>query len=67
VAERRSQEGADPEADLPVAATAADILLVVAGGVGVKQTLIPNWAGGARAVTVPIRPAGGGTGNRTPG
>ncbi|GAC1657327.1 MAG: hypothetical protein NVS9B1_14780 [Candidatus Dormibacteraceae bacterium] len=54
VAQRRREDGDDPAADLPVAALAADILVVVAGGVGVKQTVIPSWSGGARAVTVPI-------------
>ena len=35
-----------------VAERAEDILVVVAGGVGVKQTIVPNWNGGSRAVTV---------------
>jgi len=34
----------------------SDILMVVAGGVGTKQTIIPCWAGGSEPVTVPIRP-----------
>lgn len=28
-----------------------DVLVVVAGGVGIKQTVVPNWSGGSRAVT----------------
>ena len=28
-----------------------DVLVVVAGGVGTKQTVVPNWSGGSRAVT----------------
>ena len=39
---------------LRVARRADDILIVVAGGVGVKQAVIPNWNGGSRAVTVPV-------------
>ena len=41
-------------AALRVAADADDILVVVAGGVGVKQTFVPNWNGSSRAVTVAI-------------
>lgn len=33
------------------AASPADVLVIVAGGVGVKQTIVPNWNGGSRAVT----------------
>lgn len=36
---------------LRVAETPEDVLVVVAGGVGIKQTVMPNWNGGARAVT----------------
>jgi hypothetical protein len=36
---------------LRVARQPEDILVVVAGGVGVKQTVVPGWAGGSRAVT----------------
>lgn len=39
---------------LRVAASADDVLVVVAGGVGVKQTVAPNWNGGSRAVTRPV-------------
>ena len=41
---------------LQVADTPDDVLVVVAGGVGVKQTVVPNWTGGTRAVTRPIGP-----------
>jgi hypothetical protein len=39
---------------LHVAAVPDDLLVVVAGGVGIKQTVIPNWNGGSRAVTTPL-------------
>lgn len=39
---------------LRVAAAPDDILVVVAGGVGLKQTVLPNWNGRSRAVTVPV-------------
>ena len=39
---------------LRVALKAEDILIVVAGGVGVKQTFVPNWNGSSRAVTVVV-------------
>ena len=41
-------------AALRVARHADDVLIVVAGGVGVKQAILPNWNGGSRAVTVPF-------------
>jgi hypothetical protein len=31
-----------------------DVLLVVAGGVGIKQTVVPGWSGGSQPVTVPV-------------
>jgi hypothetical protein len=37
---------------LRVAAAPEDILVVVAGGVGVKQTIAPAWAGGSVPITV---------------
>jgi hypothetical protein len=40
---------------LRVAETAADILIVVAGGVGIKGAYAPNWGGGSRAVTRKVR------------
>jgi hypothetical protein len=39
---------------LRVAAKATDILLVVAGGIGVKAAYIPTWGGSTRAVSRPI-------------
>lgn len=41
-------------APLRVATAPEDILVVVAGGIGVKQTFVPNWNGSSRAVTVVI-------------
>lgn len=37
--------------DLCVAAQAADIMLVVVGGVGAKSTYVPTWGGTTKAVT----------------
>ena len=45
-----------PDSTLQVAAVPEDILIVIAGGAGIKQTVIPNWNGGARAVTAAIAP-----------
>lgn len=39
-----------------VAASAADVHVVVTGGAGVKMLLLPGWSGGSRSVTVPVRP-----------
>lgn len=39
---------------LRVAIDPQDILVVVAGGVGVKQTFVPNWNGSSRAVTIAV-------------
>jgi hypothetical protein len=39
---------------LRAAASPDDLTLVVCGGVGTKQTVIPCWAGGSRPVTKPI-------------
>jgi hypothetical protein len=47
--------GADPPPLLRVAAHPEDILVLVAGGVGIKQTLMPNWNGRSLAVTVPLQ------------
>jgi hypothetical protein len=43
-------------ADLSVAASAADVHVVVTGGAGVKMQLLPGWMGGTRSVTVPVEP-----------
>jgi hypothetical protein len=42
--------------DAAVAASAADVHVVVTGGVGVKMLLLPGWSGGSRSVTVPVTP-----------
>lgn len=43
---------------LRVADRSEDVLVVVAGGVGIKQAVLPNWNGGALAVTRPVRCSG---------
>lgn len=50
-AARREAGDLDPDAPLAVAARSADIMLVVAGGIGVKSTFLPGWPGGTRSVT----------------
>ncbi len=45
----------DPGAALRVAERAADIMIVVAGGVGVKAAYVPTWGGSTRAVSRLIR------------
>jgi hypothetical protein len=47
-------EGAALPDVLRVVASADDVLVVVAGGVGLKQAILPNWNGRSRAVTVPL-------------
>jgi hypothetical protein len=42
------------ESGLRIAATPEDVLIAVAGGIGVKSTYLPSWGGGTRAVTVTI-------------
>jgi hypothetical protein len=39
---------------LRVARDPADIIIAVAGGIGVKSTIMPSWGGGTRPVTVRI-------------
>lgn len=41
--------GVDPGAPLRVAQRAEDIMIVVAGGVGIKAAYIPTWGGSTRA------------------
>jgi hypothetical protein len=43
--------GEDATADLRVAAAPDDVMIVVAGGVGVKSAYLPTWAGLTRAVS----------------
>jgi len=50
----RARIGLSPEDDVRAARTVEDILVVVTGGVGIKATFIPTWAGGTEAVTRPI-------------
>jgi hypothetical protein len=42
-------------AELRVAESPRDILLIVVGGTGLKSTYVPTWGGGSRAVTKPIK------------
>jgi hypothetical protein len=58
--ERRNIENsADPHTPLRVAAQPDDVMIVVAGGVGIKAAYIPTWGGSTRAVSRRIRGAGG--------
>lgn len=63
VAQRR-RRGESIDAALPISATPEHVLVVVAGGVGVKQTLVPGWNGGSRAVTVAIESGGAAAADR---
>ena len=47
----REAAGADPEADIRLAACPEDIMLVVVGGAGIKSAYVPTWGGTTRAVT----------------
>ncbi len=47
--------GDDPGADLRIAQTADDVMIVIAGGVGVKAAYLPTWAGMTRAISRKIR------------
>lgn len=49
VFERGGEKPGAPIADGP-----DDVMVVVAGGVGVKQTVMPGWAGGSAPVTVAV-------------
>lgn len=42
---------------LRVAERPDDVMIVVAGGVGVKAAYVPTWGGGTRSVTRPVRGA----------
>ncbi|HEX2172519.1 MAG TPA: hypothetical protein VHL09_08745 [Dehalococcoidia bacterium] len=51
---RQTREAAghpDPESALRVAERPEDILIVVAGGVGIKAAYVPSWGGSTRAVS----------------
>jgi hypothetical protein len=47
----------EPDPVLRAAESPDDLLIVVGGGVGTKQTLIPCWAGGSHPVTTAIESA----------
>jgi hypothetical protein len=47
--------GDDPNADLRIANSPDDVMIVVAGGVGVKAAYLPTWAGMTRAVSRKLR------------
>jgi hypothetical protein len=53
---RRARRDSDQDAERPlrVAETAEDILIAVAGGVGIKSSFLPSWGGGTRAITVGV-------------
>ena len=50
-----ASSGMDPSAPLRVAEKPDDIMLVVAGGVGVKAAYVPTWGGSTRAVSRAVR------------
>ncbi|MGD9893879.1 MAG: hypothetical protein AB7R89_09260 [Dehalococcoidia bacterium] len=52
--QRTDAAALNTEPGLRIAATPDDVLIAVAGGIGVKSTYLPSWGGGTRAVTVPI-------------
>jgi hypothetical protein len=52
---RPGENGSAPSG-LPPAAGDAEVLIVVAGGIGVKAAVIPSWSGATRAVTRAIEP-----------
>jgi len=53
---RQETAGGDPNAVLKVAEAPDDIMVIVAGGVGIKAAYIPTWGGSTRAVSRRIRP-----------
>ncbi len=54
--ERRRTAGvAELHAPLRVAENSADIMIVVAGGVGIKAAYVPTWGGSTRAVSRRVR------------
>jgi hypothetical protein len=59
IASRKAANAANVEAPLRLAATAKDIMIVVAGGVGVKAAYVPTWSGGTRAVSRRVSAGGG--------
>lgn len=55
-AARHDAGDAHPDAPVRVAACPDDILVVVAGGTGVKSTYMPGWGGGTVPVSVRVDP-----------
>ena len=55
---RPSDPGEEPDAPLRVAASAQDIMIVVAGGVGIKAAYVPTWGGSTKAVSRRVRIGG---------
>lgn len=55
VGRRGGEPIVDPAAPLRVAARAEDIMIVVAGGIGIKAAYIPTWGGSTRAVSRPVQ------------
>jgi hypothetical protein len=51
----RSSGAGDPARPLRIAENADDVMIVVAGGVGVKAIYAPTWGGGTRAVSRKLR------------
>ena len=47
--------GGNPDADLRIAEAADDVMIVVAGGVGIKAAYLPTWAGMTKAVSRKLR------------
>ena len=48
---RKQANAANVEGPVRLAALAKDVMIVVAGGVGVKAAYLPTWSGGTRAVS----------------
>lgn len=57
IASRKAANAANVNAPVRLAAMAKDVMIVVAGGVGVKAAYVPTWSGGTRAVSRRV-PAG---------
>jgi hypothetical protein len=47
--------GDDPNADLRIARSPDDVMIVVAGGVGIKAAYLPTWSGMTKAVSRKLR------------
>jgi hypothetical protein len=52
---RGADADGEPAAPLKIAERAEDVMLVVAGGVGIKAAYIPTWGGSTRAVSRVVR------------